>query len=85
MITSPGWAEGATLRVNGKKSVPVAAGRFAVVKATWKSGDQTHNGLPDLQIEAYVRFDVVGFRGITTRCELDGESWQVVGEEKPGD
>src|SRR5215471_6737710 len=38
----PAWAEGASLRVNGKRleNVAVKPGAFAEVRRTWKSGDR---------------------------------------------
>jgi uncharacterized protein len=42
----PGWADGATLEVNGTKVPGVTTGSFAVVERTWKPGDQLHLTLP---------------------------------------
>jgi DUF1680 family protein len=41
----PGWAEGATLAVNGK-SVAAAAGRYSVVRRAWADGDIVELTLP---------------------------------------
>jgi uncharacterized protein len=41
----PGWADGATLTVNGKP-VPVEAGRYAEVRRTWSGGDAVELSLP---------------------------------------
>jgi len=41
----PGWAEGATITVNGKP-VTVTAGRYAEVRRTWAAGDAVELALP---------------------------------------
>ena len=50
----PQWAEGASLRVNGKRTdVQVAPGSFAGVSRTWKNGDRVELELPlTLRVEA---------------------------------
>lgn len=42
----PRWAAGATVAVNDEAAEPVAAGRFAVVKRLWKSGDRLTLEMP---------------------------------------
>ncbi|MEK7683855.1 MAG: beta-L-arabinofuranosidase domain-containing protein [Verrucomicrobiota bacterium] len=59
----PNWANGATLKVKGRK-VPAAAGSFAVVNRTWKSGDVIELNLPlKLRIETRYRNAVSILRG----------------------
>jgi DUF1680 family protein len=41
----PGWADGATLAMNGK-SVPATAGRYVEVRRAWKTGDAVELTLP---------------------------------------
>ncbi len=47
LVRVPGWAAGATLRVNGERSdVPVVAGSFATVRRAWTAGDVIDLDLP---------------------------------------
>ena len=42
----PSWAEGASVSINGRKSVRVEAGKYALVQRTWKEGDRLVLTLP---------------------------------------
>lgn len=42
----PGWASGATLRVNGEAARPVMAGQYAELKRKWAAGDRIELRLP---------------------------------------
>lgn len=41
----PGWADGATIAVNGSPAEPVAAGQYAVLRRQWQAGDTVVLGL----------------------------------------
>ncbi len=45
-VRIPGWADGATLEVNGTRIPGIANGSFAVVERTWKAGDRVVLTLP---------------------------------------
>lgn len=42
----PGWAEGATVAVNGGAAEPVEAGAYATVERAWRAGDTVELTLP---------------------------------------
>lgn len=42
----PGWADGATLKVNGQAQPAPAAGRYAEVRRRWSAGDKVELALP---------------------------------------
>ena len=42
----PYWAEGATIKVNGKKVKGAVPGDYADIKRTWKKGDKVELDLP---------------------------------------
>ena len=42
----PGWAQGATIKVNGEKISDPAAGSFALIERRWQAGDRIHLELP---------------------------------------
>jgi DUF1680 family protein len=50
----PIWAEGASIHVNGKAlPAPVAVGKFATVRRSWKNGDRIELNLPlKMRLEA---------------------------------
>lgn len=49
----PAWAQGATLRVNGKQTGSITPGSFVAVSREWKNGDRVELELPlTLRVEA---------------------------------
>ena len=61
LLRVPGWAEGATVRVNGRDAgVPAAAGTFARVERDWTAGDVVEVRFP---MKPRVR---TGYRGAAT-------------------
>jgi uncharacterized protein len=49
----PGWASGATLKVNGKITSPISEQGYALIRRRWKAGDVVTLDLPlELRLEA---------------------------------
>jgi uncharacterized protein len=49
----PGWADGATIKVNGKPAAPILERGYAVIRRRWKTGDVVTLDLPlELRLEA---------------------------------
>jgi hypothetical protein len=67
----PGWAEGASLRVNGEER-PVPAGAYATVRRSWRAGDTVELALPMTVrfVEADERVDAVRSRVAIERGPL---------------
>jgi hypothetical protein len=63
----PAWAEGATLRVNGKQRGEVTPGAFAAVTREWKEGDRV-----ELELPLTMRVEVVDIRHPDTVALLRG-------------
>jgi DUF1680 family protein len=54
----PGWSQGATIQLNGKKIEPLAVEKgYAVIRRTWQHGDvvQLDLPMPVMRIEAHPR------------------------------
>jgi hypothetical protein len=45
-VRIPGWAAGATIRVNGESAQPPAPGSFAAIERLWRSGDRIEINFP---------------------------------------
>jgi uncharacterized protein len=73
----PAWAEGASLRVKGKKQAAVKPGSFAALKATWQSGDVVELDLPmKLRTESRYNDAVSIYRGPLAFSLRIGESFR---------
>ena len=79
----PAWAEGATIKVRGKKT-SVQAGTFAVVKRTWRSGDVLELNLPmKLQTETRYNNAVTILRGPLVFSLKIGEQYRQLKAHHP--
>jgi hypothetical protein len=80
----PGWAQGATLKVDGKAQRGVVPGAFFRVDRTWRSGDRVELQFPMTpRIERRYRNAVSVVRGPLVFSLKIGEEWKKLKGEDP--
>jgi DUF1680 family protein len=80
----PGWAEGATITVQGQRDPSVKAGSFHSVERKWQSGDVVELTFPmNLQVTRWHHDGVAIGRGPLIFSLALGEDWKQVRGEAP--
>ncbi|HEV7993646.1 MAG TPA: beta-L-arabinofuranosidase domain-containing protein [Gemmatimonadaceae bacterium] len=78
----PGWANGATLRVNGVAATSPAAGKVAVLRRAWRDGDVVELRLPAVVKRNTWHSDLAGIeRGPLVYALRMEEEWRKTGEQ----
>ncbi|MEO8562994.1 MAG: beta-L-arabinofuranosidase domain-containing protein [bacterium] len=79
----PGWATGATIRVNGAAIAPPAAGTVARIERAWRTGDVVELTLPMTVRRSDWHANLAGVeRGPLVYALKMDEEWRKVGDEK---
>jgi len=77
LLRIPGWAVGASIRVNGEDQGVTEAGTFKRVKREWQAGDTVELDFPmDVRLKGGHEGLVSVFRGPLMYCLRIGESWR---------
>ena len=72
----PGWAAGATIRINGQAAPAPAAGTFARIERTWRAGDRVEIAFPMApRISRWFHDSIAIERGPLVFSYGIGESW----------
>jgi DUF1680 family protein len=72
----PAWAEGATIKVNGRLQPSPTAGSFARIERTWRTGDGVEIVFPMVpRISRWFRDSIAVERGALVFSYGIGESW----------
>jgi hypothetical protein len=80
----PGWAEGASLRVNGGAQLGVRAGTFHRIERLWKPGDVVSLRLPmRLRVTRWFRNSIAIERGPLVFALKIGEDWRKIRQHGP--
>lgn len=80
----PGWAEGASLRVNGRPQGGVRAGAFYRIQRLWKPGDVVSLRLPmRLRVTRWFRNSIAIERGPLVFALKIGEDWRKIRQHGP--
>lgn len=80
----PGWATGATVRMDGESLQPVEAGGFHRMAREWRAGDVVNLLLPmPVQVERRYNNSIAMSRGPLVYGLRIGEEWQQIRGEPP--
>jgi hypothetical protein len=78
----PGWAEGASLKVNGSEEPAPAAGGFVRLDREWRAGDLVELHLPaEIRRTPWHKQLMAVERGPLVYALAIGEDWRTVGEK----
>ncbi len=77
VLRIPGWAEGATVRVNGQRAAGVRPGTFHRLERAWKKGDRVELRFPlRVRTSRWYRNSVAIERGPLVFALAIGEDWR---------